>query len=66
MTEFFDPATSSVRVNKLCREINDVLSFTGNPDLTRLVELATEMRHEAQLIRLWAFEREIHERSNAG
>jgi hypothetical protein len=50
-----DPAEASVRINKLSRELNDIIAFAARPDLNRLVEVATEIRAQANSVRLWAF-----------
>lgn len=53
-----DPAEASVRINKLSRELNDSLAFAGNPDIKKLLELTTEIRVQANMIRMWAFEKD--------
>jgi len=51
-----DPAFASVCINKLSRELNDVLAFGSNPDLKRIAELTVEIRTYANEIRSWAYE----------
>lgn len=65
ISDNFDPSEASIRIQKLTRQINELLAFASNPDMDKLVELATELRHQAQMVRLWAFERQVYGRSNA-
>ena len=53
-----DPAEASVRINALSRELNSILAFTAKPDLAKLLEVTTEIRVQANLIRMWAFEKD--------
>jgi len=53
-----DPAEASVRINKLARELNDLLAFAASPDVKRIAEITTEMRSQANQIRIWAFDKE--------
>jgi hypothetical protein len=58
-----DPADASVSINRLSRELNDLLAFAGSPDYKRIAEVATEMRAQANQVRIWAFEKEVHRRA---
>ena len=59
-----DPAQAVCDLLTLSRQLSALIAVTHQPDIKQITETATEIRERAQIVRMWAFERNVDGRTS--